>query len=71
MSGATIDWSRVKTLFAQALDQPRDTRDAWLAAQCVGDRALLAEVSSLLAARSAPESRRLGRAIARLLPSNR
>ncbi len=69
MSGATIDWSRVKTLFAQALDQPRGTRDAWLAAECVGDGALLAEVSSLLAARSAPESRRLDRAIARLLPS--
>jgi serine/threonine-protein kinase len=69
MSGATIDWLRVKTLFAQALDQPRDARDAWLAAQCNGDGALLAEVSSLLAARSAPELERFDHAVARLLPS--
>jgi len=69
MSGATIDWLRVKALFAQALDQSPDTRDAWLAEQCAGDAALLAEVSSLLVARAAPESRRFDRAIAHLLPS--
>ena len=69
MSGATLDWSRIKALFAQALDKPADSRDAWLAAQCSGDEALLAEVSSLLAARSAPESRRFDHVVARLLPS--
>ncbi|HSC10757.1 MAG TPA: serine/threonine-protein kinase, partial [Rhodanobacteraceae bacterium] len=69
MSGATLDWSRIKALFAQALDKPADSRDAWLAAQCSGEEALLAEVSSLLAARSAPESRRFDHVVARLLPS--
>jgi serine/threonine protein kinase len=69
MSDATIDWLRVKTLFAQALDQPAGARDAWLAAQCTGDEALLAEVSSLLAARAAPVSNRFDQAIANLLPS--
>ena len=69
MSDATIDWLRVKTLFAQALDQPAGARDAWLAAQCTGDEALLAEVNSLLEAQAAPVSNRCDQAIANLLPS--
>jgi serine/threonine-protein kinase len=53
---ASIDWSRVKALFAQARTMPATERTAWLAAQCGKDEALLAEVSSLLAADAAERS---------------
>jgi hypothetical protein len=39
MINAAIDWSRVKALFAGALEEPAGRRDAWLVAQCNGDDA--------------------------------
>ena len=41
-------WERVEQIFHQALEQPPDTREAWLAAACAGDPDLHAEVASLL-----------------------
>ncbi len=52
MSGSAVDWLRVKALFAQALEQPTNGRDAWLVQVCAGDEPLLTELRSLLAARS-------------------
>ena len=40
---------RALQLFDDALDQPADTRDAWLAHACAGDAELLAQVQALLA----------------------
>jgi eukaryotic-like serine/threonine-protein kinase len=55
VSATAIDWLRVKSLFAQAQDQPIEERDAWLKTVCAGDAALLNELRSLLAAQSAPD----------------
>lgn len=41
-------WARVKALFADAADLPEDRRASWLDEACGGDRALRAEVESLL-----------------------
>lgn len=41
---------RALQLFDDALDQPADTRDAWLAHACAGDAELLAQVQAMLAA---------------------
>ena len=68
MNGMALDWSRVKALFAQALDEPADVRDAWLNEQCRGDEALLAEVRSLLAAQATADSQRFDHGIAQLRP---
>jgi eukaryotic-like serine/threonine-protein kinase len=60
-----VDWSRIKDLFGQALDQPPELRDAWIEQACAGDAATLAEVRSLLAARAAPD--RIAGGVAQLL----
>lgn len=52
MNDAGVDWGKVKMLFAQALEQPTDGRDAWLVKTCAGDDALLTELRSLLTARA-------------------
>lgn len=49
-------WARVQALFDEALAQPPDDRDRFLAARCEGDAPLLEEVSSLLAADAADAS---------------
>jgi serine/threonine protein kinase len=43
------EWDRVKRVFQEALERPPEQRAAWLQAQCGDDRALAAEVESLLA----------------------
>lgn len=43
-------WQRVKEVFHQALVQPRELRDAFVAAQTLDEPTLAAEVNSLLAA---------------------
>jgi serine/threonine protein kinase/Tfp pilus assembly protein PilF len=53
VSTSAPDWSRIKALFAQALDLPADARDAWLSS-VREDPAVLSEVRSLLAAQAAP-----------------
>ena len=60
-----VDWSRVKLLFTQALDQPAEQREAWMERACAGDAATLAELRSLFAARSAPD--RVADGVAELL----
>jgi len=60
-----VDWSRVKLLFTQALDQPQEEREEWIERACAGDAATLAELRSLFAARSAPD--RLADGVADLL----
>lgn len=67
MSGIVVDWSRVKALFAQALDVPAAAREAWLAERCAGDHALLAELRSLLDAQAAPVAEVLGAGVAPML----
>jgi serine/threonine-protein kinase len=67
VSGAAGDWSRVKDLFARALDEPPASRDDWVTTQCGSDQALLRELRSLLAAHAAPDTHRLGAVIAPLL----
>ena len=49
----TAGWDRVRELFQAAVEQPEETRDAFLSAECNGDEALRREVSSLLAAHAA------------------
>jgi eukaryotic-like serine/threonine-protein kinase len=46
-------WLQIKELFGQYQQQPDARREAWLAAQCADDEALLAEVRSLLSAQRA------------------
>lgn len=41
-------WTRLKVVFQEALDQPTETRRAWLEEECHGDFALLREAESLL-----------------------
>ena len=48
------DWPRVKALFAQSLDLPEAERERWIIEQCGDDAGTLAELLSLLAARSDP-----------------
>lgn len=55
------DWTRVKALFAQALDLPEAERERWAADQCGDDADTLAELRSLLAAQSAPRDDLLSR----------
>ena len=43
-------FEQIETLFHEALAVPECDRIEWLAGRCKGDPALLAEVSSLLAA---------------------
>jgi serine/threonine-protein kinase len=62
---AARNWPQVKALFAQALEQPAQTRDAWITAACADDVALAAEVRSLLAAHEAPD--RVAGGVAQLL----
>ena len=54
MSGGAVEWSRVKALFEQSLDEPQAERSAWLQRVCDGDETLYAEVASLLQAQSRP-----------------
>ncbi len=49
-------WQQIKDLFHFALEHERDQRAAFLAAACVGDEALRAEVVSLLAAHEQTKS---------------
>jgi serine/threonine protein kinase len=60
-----VDWSRVKQLFTQALDEPAEQREAWMERACAGEPAILAELRSLFAARAAPD--RVGDGVAELL----
>lgn len=46
-------WQRIETTLHAALEQPAEARASFLAKACAGDAALLAEVSSLLAAHAA------------------
>jgi len=46
----TEAWQRVRALFQSALEQPPETRAAFLSTACAGDEAVLREVESLLAA---------------------
>ena len=45
----SVDWPRLKDVFAAARALPRDRRQAYLAEACVGNEALRQEVESLLA----------------------
>jgi eukaryotic-like serine/threonine-protein kinase len=47
-------WVRLKTLFAQSLEQPDDTREAWLDIQCRDEPELRAELHRLLAQQHHP-----------------
>ncbi|HEY2396977.1 MAG TPA: serine/threonine-protein kinase [Rudaea sp.] len=67
MSTSPTDWSRVKALFAEALDRPEHERATWLEAVCE-NTAVLAEVRSLLAAQAAPVTHILGEGIQHLIP---
>jgi serine/threonine protein kinase/tetratricopeptide (TPR) repeat protein len=53
VSGA-VEWSRVKALFERSCDEPQAERLAWLRRASAGDKALYAEVASLLRAQSGP-----------------
>ncbi len=44
------EWQRIKSITADAWDQPDEARAAFVAAACAGDEALLREVESLLRA---------------------
>ncbi len=71
---AMSDWSRVKVLFAAALEIPERERDAWLVAQCGDDGDTLAELRSLFAARASPDDDFLsagGRIVGHALSSER
>jgi serine/threonine protein kinase/Tfp pilus assembly protein PilF len=65
VSTSAPDWSRIKALFAQALDLPADARDAWLSS-VREDPAVLSEVRSLLAAQAAPVTHLLSGGIPQL-----
>ncbi len=52
----SVDWPRVKALFAAAVDLPEVERERWIAAQCGDDADTLEELRSLLAAQSGPHS---------------
>lgn len=67
MSGTGLDWSRVKALFAGAMEQPLDRRDAWLRQCCAGDAAMYTEVNSLLGAHALPADAFLSGGGARLV----
>ncbi|MFN0151923.1 MAG: tetratricopeptide repeat protein [bacterium] len=43
-------WQRADAIFQEAIDVPREAREAWLASACAGDAELLAAVRALLAA---------------------
>jgi hypothetical protein len=44
----TGDWDRIRTLFQTVLEQPPESREAFLEAACNGDEDLRVEVQSLL-----------------------
>lgn len=48
-----MSWARVRQLFQAAIEQPAESREAFLLAACEGDEELRREVSSLLAADTA------------------
>ncbi|MEM6325966.1 MAG: serine/threonine-protein kinase [Bacteroidota bacterium] len=48
MAEITNRWTRIQTLFEDALDRPEDERSAWLRVQCGDDPALYREVEALL-----------------------
>jgi serine/threonine protein kinase len=50
------DWQQVKDIFADAVEQPLDSRLKFLRGKCDGDDLLFDEVSSLLSASSEPEN---------------
>ena len=45
----TAQWEKLKDIFGEALEQPRDSRDAFVLRACAADPELLAEVQRLLA----------------------
>ncbi len=57
-------WNRVNELFLGAVDQPAESRAAWLDAQCDGDFELRLEVESLLQADAPSDA---GRSVARVV----
>ena len=61
------DWTRVRALFADALDVPAAQREAWLRERCGDDVSVHAEVSSLLAAHAQPADDFLSGGGARLI----
>jgi eukaryotic-like serine/threonine-protein kinase len=67
VSGSDPGWTRVKELFALALEQPAQTRNAWLRIHSAGNEALYAEVASLLDAQAQPADEFLDRGGARLI----
>jgi non-specific serine/threonine protein kinase/serine/threonine-protein kinase len=50
------DWEKIKDLFAEVLQQPADSRAAWLRGACGADGQLFDEVNSLLAAHDETEN---------------
>jgi len=47
-------WSRMRHLFAAAIELPIESREAWLERECVSDEAMRADLQRLLAAHVAP-----------------
>jgi serine/threonine protein kinase len=66
MNTTSLDWMRVKALFADAQELPAPQRESWLRAQCEEDE-LFAEVLSLLQAQQQPTDALRQAAGARLL----
>jgi len=46
MARSGADWKRVRAVFEDALDVAAEEREAWVAAACSGDDALLAAVEA-------------------------
>ncbi len=50
------DWDRIKSIFADAVALPAESRELYLAHECNGNDALSAEIRSLLAAADEPDN---------------
>ncbi|MEO0557484.1 MAG: serine/threonine-protein kinase [Bacteroidota bacterium] len=70
MADVTVRWTRVQTLFEQALDRPKDEQSAWLRAQCGDDPELYHEVEALLDGDSNQHTLFEGRVSDLLLPED-
>ena len=70
MADITARWTRIQTLFEQALDRPKDEQSAWLRAQCGGDPELYREVDALLEGDAHRHTLFDGRAADLLTPSD-
>ncbi|MDQ3799680.1 MAG: serine/threonine protein kinase, partial [Acidobacteriota bacterium] len=50
------DWEKIKDIFAEVLEQPKDLRANWLREACAEDERLFDEINSLLAAHDETEN---------------